>query len=49
MIFNAFQERGIPAEKQIMNWQELNVKPYDKNEVHPYTKARIILMNGVEV
>lgn len=49
MSFNPFKERGIPADKQIRNWQELNVKPYDKNEVHPYTKARIILMNGVEV
>lgn len=49
MSFNPFKERGIPAEKQLRNWQELNVKPYDKNEVHPYTKARIILMNGVEV
>ncbi len=49
MSFNPFKERGIPAEKQLRNWQELNVKPYDKNEAHPYTKARIILMNGVEV
>ncbi|GFO66141.1 hypothetical protein M1B72_05690 [Geomonas paludis] len=49
MSVNPFKERGIPVEKQLRNWQELNVKPYDKNEVHPYTKARIILMNGVEV
>lgn len=49
MSFNPFKERGIAADKQLRNWQELNVKPYDKNEAHPYTKARIILMNGVEV
>jgi rubrerythrin len=49
MSFNPFKERGIPADKQLRNWQELNVKPYHKNEVHPYTRARIILMNGVEV
>jgi hypothetical protein len=49
MSFNPFKERGIPADKQLRNWQELNLKPYNKNEVHPYTKARIILMNGVEV
>ena len=49
MSFNPFQEKGIPAEKQLRSWSELNVKPYDKNEVHPYTRARIILMNGVEV
>jgi rubrerythrin len=47
--FNPFKERGVPADKQLRNWQELNVKPYNKNEIHPYTKARIILMNGVEV
>lgn len=49
MSFNPFNERGIPLEKQLRPWSELNVKPYDKNEVHPYTRARIILMNGVEV
>lgn len=49
MSFNPFKERGIPADKQLRNWQELNLKPYNKNETHPYTKARIILMNGIEV
>ena len=49
MSINPFKERGIPADKQLRNWAELNVKPYNKNEAHPYTKARIILMNGVEV
>jgi rubrerythrin len=49
MAFNPFKERGIPAEKQLRSWSELNVKPYDKNEVHPYTRSRIILMNGIEV
>jgi hypothetical protein len=49
MSFNPFKERGIPVEQQFRNWSELNVKPYDKNEVHPYTRSRIILMNGIEV
>lgn len=49
MSFNPFKEKGIAPEKQLRPWAELNVKPYDKNEVHPYTRARIILMNGVEV
>ena len=49
MSFNPFKERGIPIDKQLRPWSELNVKPYDKNEVHPYTRARIILMNGIEV
>lgn len=49
MAFNPFQERGMPIEKQLRNWSELNVRPYDKNTVHPYTRCRVILMNGIEV
>jgi hypothetical protein len=49
MGFNPLREKGIPYEKQVKNWSELNVAPYDKNEVHPYTRTRIILMNGIEV
>lgn len=47
--FNPFQEKGIPMEKQFRNWSELNSKPFDKNKVHPYTRCRGILMNGIEV
>lgn len=49
MAFNPFSEKGIPIDKQLRNWSELNIKPYHKKEVHPYTRARIILMNGIEV
>ncbi|MCY1004275.1 hypothetical protein OV079_01555 [Nannocystis pusilla] len=49
MGFNPLAEKGIPLEKQIRNWSELNVQPFDKREVHPYTRARVIVMNGVEV
>ena len=49
MTFNPLQERGIPIEKQLRNWSELNVKPYDKESVHPYSRCRGILMNGIEV
>lgn len=49
MSFNPLRERGIPMEKQFRNWSELNVKPYDKNAVHPYSRTRGILMNGIEV
>ena len=45
---NPLEEKGIPLEKQIMNWDQINVHPYDKHDVHPYTRARIILMNGAE-
>jgi len=49
MAFNPLKENGIPFEQQVKNWGELNVDPYDKHEVHPYTRTRIILMNGIEV
>ncbi len=45
---NPFQERPTPIEKTLQNWKELYPKPYDKREVDPYTKTRIILMNGTE-
>jgi hypothetical protein len=48
-VFNPLEERGIPIEKQLRTWRELNVDPYDKREVDPYTRCRIIAMNGIEV
>jgi hypothetical protein len=48
MSFNPFKEKGKPIEKQIHNWSQLNVTPYNKNKVHPYTRTRAILMNGIE-
>lgn len=49
MAFNPLRERGIPLEKQFRNWSELNVKPYDKEAVHPFSRCRGIVMNGIEV
>lgn len=49
MAFNPLEEKGIPIEKQFRNWSALNVKPYDKDSVHPYTRTRGIFMNGIEV
>jgi hypothetical protein len=49
MAFNPLQERGIPLEKQFRNWSELNIRPYRKEEVHPYSRCRGIVMNGIEV
>ena len=45
---NPFNEKSMPIEKALQNWQEMYPKPYDKREVDPYTKTRIILMNGTE-
>lgn len=49
MAFKPFQEKGMAIEKQIKSWPEINLQPYDKNEVDPYTRCRVILMNGIEV
>ena len=49
MSFNPLEERGIPVEEQLRSWSELNTEPYDKLTVDPYTRCRVILMNGIEV
>jgi hypothetical protein len=49
MTFNPLDEQGLPLERQLRNWSELNVDPYDKHAVDPYTRTRVILMNGIEV
>lgn len=45
---NPFLEKSIPIKSQFENWRQLYPKSYNKNEVDPYTKTRIILMNGTE-
>ena len=49
MAMNPLDQKGIGVEDQFRNWSELNVEPYDKRDVHPYTRTRVILMNGIEV
>lgn len=48
MILNPFNEQPMALDKMYMNWKEIYPKAYDKNNVDPYTKTRIILMNGAE-
>jgi hypothetical protein len=48
-VFNPLDHKGIPLDRQIRNWRELNVTPIDPELVDPYTRCRIITMNGVEV
>lgn len=48
MAFNPFSVKVKPVEEQFENWCEIYPKPYNKWEVNPYTKTRIILMNGTE-
>lgn len=45
---NPFKEKPINLVNSFRNWKQLYPKPYDKNKIDPYTKARIILMNGTE-
>lgn len=49
MAFNPLQEKGIPLDKQLRSWSELNSAPYDPDSVHPYSRCRVIVMNGIEV
>lgn len=46
---NPFEQKPIKMEDGIMDGATVYPKPYDKQTVDPYTKLRIILMNGIEV
>ena len=45
---NPFKEKPIKLLSSFQNWKQLYPKAYNKNEIDPYTKTRIILMNGTE-
>ena len=45
---NPFMEKPMPVDKLYMDWNMMYPVPYNKNNVDPYTKCRIILMNGTE-
>ena len=46
---NPFELKPMKVEDGISDWAGIYPKPYDKNAVDPYTRIRIILMNGIEV
>src|SRR3712207_9418411 len=48
MSMNPFEEKPLSVESTIQDWDKLYPKQYNKHEVDPYTKTRIILMNGTE-
>lgn len=48
MNFNPFEQKTKNLCDTLENWEELYPDPYDKNEVSPFTKLRIILMNGTK-
>jgi len=45
---NPFYEKTTKIEKTYENWKNLSLKPYDSKTTSPFTKVRIILMNGTE-
>ncbi len=45
---NPFKEKPLSILSSFQNWKQLYPKSYNKFEVDPYTKTRIILMNGTE-
>ena len=45
---NPFETKTKDVEDYFYNWGELYPKSYDKNKVSPFTKTRVILMNGTE-
>lgn len=45
---NPFEQKPMPIEKALMNWECMYPLAYNKNCEDPYTKTRIILMNGTE-
>ncbi|WP_232320189.1 hypothetical protein [Herbidospora daliensis] len=49
MTFNPLRERGIPLDRQLRSWRELAVTPVDPEHSDPYTRCRIITLNGIEV
>ena len=45
---NPFNETPLSMDKLLRSWKQLYPIPYDKHTVDPYTRTRVILMNGTE-
>ncbi|MBP1553719.1 MAG: hypothetical protein J6B21_06150, partial [Oscillospiraceae bacterium] len=48
VFINPFEHKPVMVLDGIKNYREIYPKSYNKHEVDPYTKTRIILMNGTE-
>lgn len=48
MTFNPFEEKPEKIEKGFSDFEKMYPKSYKKSDIDPYTKTRIILMNGTE-
>lgn len=45
---NPFVEKAGKLDDCLLDWTGMYPAPYNKNEVDPYTRTRVILMNGTE-
>ncbi len=45
---NPFHEKPARLDDCLLDWKALSPAPYDKRTVDPYTRTRVILMNGTE-
>lgn len=45
---NPFEVKSKDVNDYFMNWSKMYSKPYDKTNTDPFTKVRVILMNGTE-
>ncbi len=48
-MFNPFKEKVAKIDDCFFDWKAIYPKSYSKYNVDPYSKLRIILMNGIEV
>ncbi|MEW5849959.1 MAG: hypothetical protein AB2A00_14280 [Myxococcota bacterium] len=48
MSINLLSDKGVPLERQTFTWKELVPEPISKLNDDAFTRARIILMNGIE-
>ena len=47
-VFHPFDPNRIPLEQQYRTWSQQVQPPYNKDTVDPFTRTRVILMNGIE-
>ena len=45
---NPLKQETKNLDNYFLTWKQLNPKPYNKKTASPYTKTRVILMNGTE-
>lgn len=48
MSFNPFNQKTRQISDTFMNWKQMDAKPYNKAVDDPFTKLRVIMLNGAE-